>query len=63
MTARLSQRSSEEGFTLVEVLIAAVLMIIVLGATLTALNELPEEHRHQPATRTTRRTRLGPLWT
>jgi type II secretory pathway pseudopilin PulG len=37
MTARLSQRSSEEGFTLVEVLIAAVLMIIVLGATLTAL--------------------------
>lgn len=37
MTARLPQRSSEEGFTLVEVLIAAVLMIIVLGATLTAL--------------------------
>jgi type II secretory pathway pseudopilin PulG len=37
MTARVSQRSSEEGFTLVEVLIAAVLMIIVLGATLTAL--------------------------
>ena len=37
MTARLSQRGSEEGFTLVEVLIAAVLMIIVLGATLTAL--------------------------
>jgi len=37
MTARLGQRSSEEGFTLVEVLIAAVLMIIVLGATLTAL--------------------------
>ena len=37
MTARLSQRSSEGGFTLVEVLIAAVLMIIVLGATLTAL--------------------------
>jgi type II secretory pathway pseudopilin PulG len=37
MTARLSQGSSEEGFTLVEVLIAAVLMIIVLGATLTAL--------------------------
>jgi type II secretory pathway component PulJ len=37
MTARLRQLSSEEGFTLVEVLIAAVLMIIVLGATLTAL--------------------------
>lgn len=37
MTARLAQRGSEEGFTLVEVLIAAVLMIIVLGATLTAL--------------------------
>ncbi len=37
MTARLSERSSEEGFTLVEVLIAAVLMIVVLGATLTAL--------------------------
>ena len=37
MTARLPQRSSDEGFTLVEVLIAAVLMIIVLGATLTAL--------------------------
>jgi type II secretory pathway pseudopilin PulG len=37
MSERLSQRSSEEGFTLVEVLIAAVLMIIVLGATLTAL--------------------------
>jgi type II secretory pathway pseudopilin PulG len=37
MTARLPQRTSEEGFTLVEVLIAAVLMIIVLGATLTAL--------------------------
>jgi type II secretory pathway pseudopilin PulG len=37
MTAHLPQRSSDEGFTLVEVLIAAVLMIIVLGATLTAL--------------------------
>ena len=37
MTGRLPQLSSEEGFTLVEVLIAAVLMIVVLGATLTAL--------------------------
>jgi type II secretory pathway component PulJ len=37
MTARLRQLGSEEGFTLVEVLIAAVLMIVVLGATLTAL--------------------------
>ncbi|MDT7784841.1 MAG: hypothetical protein QOF58_3260, partial [Pseudonocardiales bacterium] len=37
MTARSRQLSSEEGFTLVEVLIASVLMIIVLGATLTAL--------------------------
>jgi type II secretory pathway component PulJ len=37
MTARMRQLSSEDGFTLVEVLIAAVLMIIVLGATLTAL--------------------------
>jgi type II secretory pathway component PulJ len=37
MTARLRQLSSEEGFTLVEVLIASVLMIVVLGATLTAL--------------------------
>jgi type II secretory pathway pseudopilin PulG len=37
MTTRLRQIGSEEGFTLVEVLIAAVLMIIVLGATLTAL--------------------------
>jgi type II secretory pathway pseudopilin PulG len=37
MTARFRQFGPEEGFTLVEVLIAAVLMIIVLGATLTAL--------------------------
>jgi type II secretory pathway component PulJ len=37
MTARLRQLGSEEGFTLVEVLIASVLMIVVLGATLTAL--------------------------
>ena len=37
MTARLGQLHSEDGFTLVEVLIASVLMIIVLGATLTAL--------------------------
>jgi type II secretory pathway pseudopilin PulG len=37
MTARLAQPDSEDGFTLVEVLIAAVLMIVVLGATLTAL--------------------------
>ena len=37
MTTRMRQLGSEEGFTLVEVLIAAVLMIIVLGATLTAL--------------------------
>jgi len=37
MIARLGQPSSEDGFTLVEVLIAAVLMIVVLGATLTAL--------------------------
>jgi len=37
MTARPRQLSLEDGFTLVEVLIAAVLMIIVLGATLTAL--------------------------
>jgi type II secretory pathway pseudopilin PulG len=42
MTARLPQRSSEEGFTLVEVLIAAVLMIIVLGATLTALTSFQQ---------------------
>jgi len=31
------QLASEEGFTIVEVLIASVLMIVVLGATLTAL--------------------------
>jgi type II secretory pathway pseudopilin PulG len=37
MTARLVQPNSDDGFTLVEVLIAAVLMIVVLGATLTAL--------------------------
>lgn len=37
MTARLPQPVSEDGFTLVEALIAAVLMIVVLGATLTAL--------------------------
>jgi type II secretory pathway component PulJ len=37
MTARLRHLGSEEGFTLVEVLIASVLMIVVLGATLTAL--------------------------
>ncbi len=37
MTTRLGQPRSEDGFTLVEVLIAAVLMIVVLGATLTAL--------------------------
>ena len=37
MTARFRQLGPEEGFTLVEVLIAAVLMIVVLGATLTAL--------------------------
>jgi prepilin-type N-terminal cleavage/methylation domain-containing protein len=37
MTARLRQPHSEDGFTLVEVLIASVLMLIVLGATLTAL--------------------------
>jgi type II secretory pathway pseudopilin PulG len=37
MTAHLGQPGSEDGFTLVEVLIAAVLMIVVLGATLTAL--------------------------
>jgi type II secretory pathway component PulJ len=37
MTPRLGQSNSEDGFTLVEVLIASVLMIIVLGATLTAL--------------------------
>jgi type II secretory pathway component PulJ len=37
MTTRLGHPRSEDGFTLVEVLIASVLMIIVLGATLTAL--------------------------
>jgi type II secretory pathway pseudopilin PulG len=37
MSARLSELRGEEGFTLVEVLIVSVLMIIVLGATLTAL--------------------------
>jgi len=37
MTTRLGQPQSEDGFTLVESLIAAVLMIVVLGATLTAL--------------------------
>jgi type II secretory pathway component PulJ len=37
MTARLRHLGSEEGFTLIEVLIASVLMIVVLGATLTAL--------------------------
>jgi len=37
MIARFRQLGPEDGFTLVEVLIAAVLMIVVLGATLTAL--------------------------
>jgi type II secretory pathway pseudopilin PulG len=37
VTARLAQPNPEAGFTLVEVLIASVLMIVVLGATLTAL--------------------------
>jgi len=37
MTARLQQLDPEDGFTLVEVLIASVLMIVVLGATLTTL--------------------------
>jgi Tfp pilus assembly protein PilV len=37
MTARLRQLSSEEGFTIVEVMITSVLMVVVLGATLTAL--------------------------
>jgi type II secretory pathway component PulJ len=37
MTARQGQLGAEDGFTLVEVLIASVLMIVVLGATLTTL--------------------------
>ena len=37
MTARFRQLGPEDGFTLVEVLVAAVLMLVVLGATLTAL--------------------------
>jgi type II secretory pathway component PulJ len=37
MTARQGQLGREDGFTLVEVLIASVLMIVVLGATLTTL--------------------------
>jgi type II secretory pathway component PulJ len=37
MTTRFAQPNSDDGFTLVETLIAAVLMIVVLGATLTAL--------------------------
>ena len=45
MTARLRQPDSEDGFTLVEVLIAAVLMIVVLGATLTALTSYQRTRR------------------
>jgi type II secretory pathway pseudopilin PulG len=37
MTARLRQLHGEEGFTLVEVLMVSILMIVVLGATLSAL--------------------------
>ena len=49
MTARLRQLASEEGFTLVEVLIAAVLMIVVLGATLTTLTSFQRSTADQPA--------------
>jgi type II secretory pathway component PulJ len=53
MTTRKRQLGSEEGFTLVEVLIAAVLMIIVLGATLTALTSF------QKSTATNQRQNSG----
>ncbi len=53
MTARMRQLASEEGFTLVEVLIAAVLMIVVLGATLTTLTSF------QRSTQTTQRQNDG----
>jgi type II secretory pathway component PulJ len=53
MTARMRQLGSEDGFTLVEVLIAAVLMIVVLGATLTALTSF------QKSTATNQRQNSG----
>src|SRR3954454_1250379 len=43
MSGRLS--SEERGFTLVELLVAASLMIVVLGATLTSFNEFLNNNR------------------
>jgi prepilin-type N-terminal cleavage/methylation domain-containing protein len=42
MTARLRQ---EDGFTLVEVMIAAVIMLLIMGATLTALDTFSNNQR------------------
>ena len=52
----------QDGFTLVEVLIVSVLMIVVLGATLTTFSSFQQSVEHQRE-QNKRRTARATRWT